>query len=99
MRRLVSLEICLAIAATDTSQRVALAAYEYLITLKQEVALIWGRKWTGMTLLFVANRYIMVGWAVVQAAPYTPRVRLCDQSPARLFLIFALLFLDVSFIT
>ena len=52
----------------------ALAAYEYLITLGQEVALVWKRRWTGSTWLFVANRYIMLGWAVVQAAPYTPKV-------------------------
>ncbi|KAH9931753.1 hypothetical protein B0H21DRAFT_761027 [Amylocystis lapponica] len=32
--------------------------YEYLITISQEVKLIWGRKITGVTVLFMLNRYL-----------------------------------------
>ncbi|EIW59936.1 uncharacterized protein TRAVEDRAFT_122446, partial [Trametes versicolor FP-101664 SS1] len=36
----------------------ALTAYEYLITLDQEVNLFWRRRITGATLLFLATRYL-----------------------------------------
>ncbi|KAH9899782.1 hypothetical protein C8Q73DRAFT_663375 [Cubamyces lactineus] len=36
----------------------ALICYEYFITLDREVALIWGRKFTGATVLFILNRYL-----------------------------------------
>ncbi|KAI0335556.1 hypothetical protein GY45DRAFT_809576 [Cubamyces sp. BRFM 1775] len=36
----------------------ALIFYEYCITLDREVALIWGRKFTGATVLFILNRYL-----------------------------------------
>ncbi|KAI0359561.1 hypothetical protein OH77DRAFT_1420084 [Trametes cingulata] len=39
------------------TQDIALLAFEYVITLDREVRLVWGRKATGATVLFVLNRY------------------------------------------
>ena len=55
---------------------IALVAYEYMITIRQEVNLIWKRKWSIVTLLFVFNRYIMVTTAIIRIAPITAKVRL-----------------------
>ena len=41
---------------TDISS--ALTFYEHLITLSEEVQVIWCRKFTGATLLFLVNRYL-----------------------------------------
>ena len=35
----------------------ALLAFEWVITLDREVRLVWGRKLTGASVLFVMNRY------------------------------------------
>lgn len=40
-----------------TVSRQALLAYEYVITLDQEVALFWKPKITGATVLFMGTRY------------------------------------------
>ena len=34
--------------------------YDYLITFGDEVQLFWRRKWTGATVLFILNRYIVL---------------------------------------
>ncbi|KAI9063139.1 hypothetical protein FKP32DRAFT_1572420 [Trametes sanguinea] len=36
----------------------ALIFYEYIITIDREIALIWNRKLTGATILFILNRYL-----------------------------------------
>ncbi|KAJ3556220.1 hypothetical protein NM688_g2149 [Phlebia brevispora] len=38
----------------------ALVAYDYFITIQQEVAMVWRRKWTAAIWLFVLNRYLLV---------------------------------------
>ena len=52
---------------------IAVAVYEYLLTIKHEYAL-WRRKWTVSTWLFLMNRYLMIIVAVVQFAPYRQHV-------------------------
>ncbi|THG99238.1 hypothetical protein EW026_g3062 [Hermanssonia centrifuga] len=49
----------------------ALVAYEYVITLRQEMTMVWQRKWTLATWLFIANRYLLIGYTIWGAAPYT----------------------------
>ena len=57
----------------------ALVVYEYVITSRQEIDLIWKRKWSIVTLLFVLNRYVLVANAIVQVAPITSKVRCCPE--------------------
>lgn len=47
----------------------ALVFYEYLLTLEDERVLVWQRKWTGLTVLFVFNRTLVLFLAVEQVAP------------------------------
>ncbi len=54
----------------------ALAAYEYLITINQEVTMVWRRTWTATTWMFIANRYLMVGLVMYTVFPYTAQVLL-----------------------
>ncbi|THG95253.1 hypothetical protein EW026_g6366 [Hermanssonia centrifuga] len=49
----------------------ALVAYEYIITLEQERTMIWHRKWTLATWLFMINRYLLIGFIILSVAPYT----------------------------
>ncbi|THH00332.1 hypothetical protein EW026_g2162 [Hermanssonia centrifuga] len=60
---------------------IALVTYEYILTARQEVTMIWQRKWTLVTWLFIANRYIMVVetilaiTAIYNKRPYSLLVR------------------------
>ena len=36
--------------------------YEYILTFTQEVELLWRRKFTGATLLFLVNRYLLLAY-------------------------------------
>ncbi|PSR76364.1 hypothetical protein PHLCEN_2v8504 [Hermanssonia centrifuga] len=47
----------------------ALIAYEYIITVNEEVTMIWKRKWTIVTWVFFANRYLMVLNALFDSLP------------------------------
>ena len=38
----------------------ALVFYEYVITLQDEIDMIWRRRWNAATVLFVVNRYLML---------------------------------------
>ncbi|THG94529.1 hypothetical protein EW026_g6961 [Hermanssonia centrifuga] len=49
----------------------ALVTYEYILTMNQEVAMIWKRKWTFATWLFIMNRYIMIALAIWDISPET----------------------------
>lgn len=53
---------------------VALACYEYILTWEYEQSLVWRRKWTASTWLFVIDRYLMLSTAIISAAPYTRQV-------------------------
>ncbi|KAL7280898.1 hypothetical protein ACG7TL_005842 [Trametes sanguinea] len=43
-----------------TSSALALLFYDYLLTLRHEVRLVWSRKFTGATVLFLSNRYVII---------------------------------------
>ena len=57
-----------------TSDGIALATYEYLITMKDEHMMLRERRWSAATWLYLFNRYVMLGLAVKQVAPYTAEV-------------------------
>ncbi|KAI0693030.1 hypothetical protein BC835DRAFT_1416206 [Cytidiella melzeri] len=47
----------------------ALYAFDYLITIGQEVNFVWKQKWKLSTLLFVVNRYVALVVAAIYAVP------------------------------
>lgn len=52
----------------------ALVFYEYVLTSRDEARLVWQRKWTASTLLFLVNRYSMIINTVNVVVPYTSKV-------------------------
>ncbi|KAI0954871.1 hypothetical protein AcW1_006637 [Taiwanofungus camphoratus] len=40
--------------------------FEYIITVPQEVELVWRRKVSGSTIMFLLNRYIVVAFSILQ---------------------------------
>ncbi|KAJ3552007.1 hypothetical protein NM688_g4385 [Phlebia brevispora] len=52
----------------------ALACYEYFLTLEHEWDFLWNRKWTVATWLFLANRYVMLAEVALVNAPFTSQV-------------------------
>lgn len=65
----------------------ALVTYEYLITVQQEVTMVWQRKWTLVTLLFLANRYVIMVIVILQSLPTTAQVRLLHLFEGRLLIL------------
>lgn len=51
-----------------------LVAFEYILTVEGEILLIWRRKWTLSTLLFLLNRYLTIFVALNPVVPYNPKV-------------------------
>lgn len=49
---------------TARYRRSALIFYEHLMTLSQEVRLVWGHKLTGATVIFFLNRYLLLAFGV-----------------------------------
>ncbi|THG97992.1 hypothetical protein EW026_g4106 [Hermanssonia centrifuga] len=47
----------------------ALVVYEYIITIHQEVTMVWLRKWSITTWMFMVNRYLMISLMVWGVAP------------------------------
>ncbi|OBZ73196.1 hypothetical protein A0H81_07320 [Grifola frondosa] len=45
---------------------VSLLTWEYIVTFDREVHLVWGRKTTGATVLFLLNRYVMFVQFIIQ---------------------------------
>lgn len=45
--------------------------YEYILTIDDERVLVWQRKWTWTTALFMLNRLVMVLTGISQMVPYT----------------------------
>ncbi|THG97755.1 hypothetical protein EW026_g4307 [Hermanssonia centrifuga] len=52
----------------------ALTAYEYVITIKQEVNMVWRRKWILTTWIFMANRYLLIGNMLLAVIPTTSKL-------------------------
>lgn len=44
----------------------ALVVYEYIITLGEEISLVWRGRVTGAVVLFVLNRYLNLGVVIYQ---------------------------------
>ena len=61
----------------------ALVVYEFLITSGDEWTLIWRRKMTGSSLLFIANRLIMIVSIIDGSIPSTADVRMSLHLIAR----------------
>ena len=59
---------------------VALVAYEYTLTLGDEWAIIWRRKWNGSTILFFLNRYLLLFVTIAQVSPYTSQASYTSNS-------------------
>ncbi|KAJ3527944.1 hypothetical protein NM688_g8058 [Phlebia brevispora] len=70
----------------------ALATYEYVVTFQHEFELLWQRRWTVATCLFVTNRYMLLANIIIQCIPYNAQVRRfesqgrCSNSPLMAFL-------------
>ncbi|OBZ69330.1 hypothetical protein A0H81_10860 [Grifola frondosa] len=58
-------------AACDMAT-LSLIFYEYIVTFDREVQSIWGRKFTGATVLFILNRYLMFLKYPINFASYFP---------------------------
>ena len=66
----------LAVRRLDNFLSSALLAYENVITLEDEVELIWGRKKTFASWLFLANRAILAAFVLDELIEYVdPAVR------------------------
>lgn len=63
------------LVACSTLADAAIAAYEYVMTIPQEVALGWKKSWTGSSLLFMVNRYSMIANVIFIASPMNSTVR------------------------
>ena len=59
--------LCRTLGQTSLTRAVcpALVIYEHACTLSQEADVIWSRKKTGATLLFLLNRFATAGFAIV----------------------------------
>ena len=68
-------KLCALFSLVVTHPVAALAAFEYLITIDRERDMIWRRKLTPLTWLFLLNRYIMFVIAVLQVISRTAQVR------------------------
>lgn len=52
----------------------ALVVYDYILTLKYEIDLLWRQKWSTAAWIFVLNRYLLLVYAVFALAPVSPQV-------------------------
>lgn len=51
----------------------ALAAFEFFLLFEHELFVL-RRKWTGVTWLFLVNRYLTIAFVITMIAPYAPNV-------------------------
>lgn len=60
----------------------ALVVYDYIITLKYEVDLLWRKKWSAAAWIFLLNRYLLLAYAISAVTPWGPQVSVmfCSQS-------------------
>ncbi|KAF7800342.1 hypothetical protein EIP86_011592 [Pleurotus ostreatoroseus] len=56
---------------------VALVAFDYVITIDQEVNMVWKKKWTAATWLFMTNRYLLVSVMVLANVHATAQTSVC----------------------
>ncbi|KAH9943572.1 hypothetical protein B0H21DRAFT_486690 [Amylocystis lapponica] len=67
-------------ASCFTYSILALFSYDFLITLSQEIKFVWGHKFTGATVIYLLNRYIIVLYLVLNYVPLSCS-QLCDCRP------------------
>ncbi|KAI0689552.1 hypothetical protein BC835DRAFT_1418438 [Cytidiella melzeri] len=72
--RLVLITLWIATSAT------VLFVFEYCITIAQEISLMWLRKWTGATWLYMLNRYVSVLYVIVDISPTAPDEKVISSS-------------------
>ena len=53
----------------------ALVCYEYLITVSEEISIVWQQKFTPATLLLVSTRWAILIETILQLLPATADVR------------------------
>lgn len=53
---------------------VAVLCYELLITFRYEYEFVWHRRWSGVTWLFLSNRYLILVLVVLEAMPWSAQV-------------------------
>ncbi|KAF7789250.1 hypothetical protein EIP86_000191 [Pleurotus ostreatoroseus] len=66
-----------------TYATVALVVYEHLITLRREIEMMWGTKWSMSRCLFMANRYILLLYAIRQTWPIHGLLYFWSTSPVK----------------
>ncbi|THH00151.1 hypothetical protein EW026_g2343 [Hermanssonia centrifuga] len=49
----------------------ALVTYEYVITIHNEITMVWRKKWTIATWLFILNRYLLIAYTLLTVVPYS----------------------------
>ncbi|KAG2035060.1 hypothetical protein BDR03DRAFT_550075 [Suillus americanus] len=52
--------------------------YDWVLTLGQEIELIWKQRWSLMTMLYLIIRYIGITYSVISVLPYMTMVSLTD---------------------
>ena len=53
----------------------ALVLYEHLVTFRFEIDLLWRRKWSAVTLIYMINRYLLIANAILlSVVPYIAQV-------------------------
>ncbi|KAL4248674.1 hypothetical protein ABKN59_006270 [Abortiporus biennis] len=57
-------------SVSGTAAAFALVLYEHIITVDQEVACIWRRKFNAASVLFIVNRYGVLAEAVINLLQY-----------------------------
>ena len=61
----------------------AFLGYEHLITFDTEVTLYWKKQFSGASVLFFANRYLTLMWAIATAAsPFYTSPKVSDKVSA-----------------
>ncbi|KAG2335679.1 hypothetical protein BDR05DRAFT_313448 [Suillus weaverae] len=56
----------------------AVVVYDWVLTLGQEIELIWRQRWSLMTVLYLVIRYIGPPYSVVYILQYMPSASLTD---------------------
>ncbi|KAJ3534609.1 hypothetical protein NM688_g7109 [Phlebia brevispora] len=59
-----------------------LVCYEFIVTFQYEYVLVWKRRWTGATWLFLGNRYFMLASILMQISP----IQMCYNYPLQYFM-------------
>jgi hypothetical protein len=57
---------------------VVVVVYDWVLTLGQEIELIWRQRWSVMTVLYFVTRYIRIPYSVISALQYTTSVSMTD---------------------